>query len=64
MVERTWVALPRRRLALAAPLIVADSGFGDSKVRAQVALQQHGTWRVEGKSRYIFHLPDGRRVTG
>jgi hypothetical protein len=64
MVERTWVALQRRRLSLPAPLIVADSWFGDSKLMAQVALQQHGTLLVEGKSRYVFHLPDGRRVTG
>jgi hypothetical protein len=64
MVERTWVALQRRRLSLPAPLIVADSWFGDSKLLAQVALQQHGTWLVEGKGRSIFHLPDGCRVTG
>jgi hypothetical protein len=31
---------------------------------AQVALQQHGTWLVEGTGRDVFHLPDGRRVTG
>jgi hypothetical protein len=49
MVEQTWVALQRRRLSLPAPLIVADSWFGDSKLMAQVALQQHGTWLVEGK---------------
>jgi hypothetical protein len=64
MVERTGVALQRRRLSLPAPLIVADSWFGDSQLMAQVALPQHGTWLVEGKSRDVFHLPDGRRVTG
>jgi len=64
MVERTWVALQRRHRSRPAPLSVADSWFGDAKLRAQVALQQHGTLLVEGKSRSVFHLPDGRRVTG
>jgi hypothetical protein len=64
MLERTWVALPRRRLQLPAPLIIAASWFGDSKLMAQVALQPHGTLLVEGKSRSVFQLSDGRRVTG
>ena len=64
MLERTRVALQRRRLQLPAPLIIADSWFGDSKLMAQVALQPHGTLLVEGKSRYVFQLSDGRRVTG
>ena len=64
MLDRTWAALQRRRLRLPVPLVVADSWFGDSKVMAHVALQQHGTLLVEGKRTYVFHLPDGRRVTG
>jgi DDE superfamily endonuclease len=64
MLDRTWAALQRRRLRLPVPLVVADSWFGDSKVMASVALQQHGTLLVEGKRTYVFHLSDGRRVTG
>jgi hypothetical protein len=64
MLERTWVALQRRRLPLPVPLIIADRWFGASKLRAQVALQPHGTWRVAGQRRDVFPLSDGRRVTG
>lgn len=64
MLERTWEALQRRRRPLPAPLVVADSWCGDSKLMAHVALQQHGTLLVEGKSHAVFQLPDGRRVTG
>lgn len=64
MVDRTWAALQRRHLRLPAPLLVADSWFGDSKLLAHVALQHHGTMLVEGKRSYLFHLRDGRRVTG
>jgi hypothetical protein len=64
MLERTWEALRRRRLSLPAALVVADSWFGDSKLMAQVAARQEGTLLVEGKSRYVFALPDGQRVTG
>jgi len=31
---------------------------------AHVASHQHGMLLVEGKSTYVFHLNDGRRVTG
>jgi hypothetical protein len=64
MLDRTWAALPRRRLRLPAPLVVVDSWFGDSKLLVHVALHPHGTVLVEGKSPYIFYLGDGRRVTG
>ena len=50
--------------ALPAPLVVADSWFGDSKLLAHVAHHQRGTVVVEGKRTYVFQLPDGRRVTG
>jgi hypothetical protein len=64
MLDRTWAALQRLRLRLPAPLVVADSWFGDSKLRAHVALHHRGTMLVEGKSTYVFQLRDGRRVTG
>lgn len=64
MLERTWEALRRRRLSLPAPLVVADSWFGDSKLMAHLAARPGGTVLVEGKRRYVFTLPDGRRVTG
>jgi hypothetical protein len=64
MLDRTWTALPRLRRQLPAPLVVADSWFGDSKLLAHVALRQRGTRLVEGKRPYVFHLRDGGRVTG
>jgi hypothetical protein len=64
MLDRTWAALQCRHLRLPAPLLVADSWFGDSKLLAHVALQHHGTMLVEGKRSYVFPLRDGRRVTG
>jgi len=67
--ELSALALPgshysHRVVAVAVRLVVADSGFGDSKLMAQVALHQHATLLVEGKSRHVFQLSDGRRVTG
>jgi len=64
MLDRTWAALQRRCRRLPPPLVVADSWFGDSKLLAHVALHHRGTMLVEGKSTYVFHLLDGRRVTG
>jgi hypothetical protein len=64
MLERTWAALQRRRLQLPAPLVVADSWCGDSKVLTHVARQHDGTMLVEGKRPSVFPLRDGRRVTG
>jgi hypothetical protein len=64
MVDRTWAALQRRHLRLPAPLLVADSWFGDSKLLAHVGLQPHGTMLVEGQRSDVFHLRDGCRVTG
>lgn len=64
MLARTWAALQRRCRRLPPPLVVADSWFGDSQLMAQVATHEHGTLLVEGKRRYVFRLPDGRRVTG
>jgi hypothetical protein len=64
MLDRTWTAWQRLGLALLAPLVVADSWFGDSKWLAHVASHQRGTAVVGGKRTYVFRLPDGRRVTG
>ena len=64
MLDRTWTALQRLGLMLPAPLVVADSWFGDSKWLAHVASHQCGTAVVEGKCTYVFRLSDGRRVTG
>jgi hypothetical protein len=54
----------RLGLALPAPLVVADSWFGDSKWLAHVASHQRGTAVVGGQRTYVLRLPDGRRVTG
>jgi len=64
MLDRTWAALRRRCRRLPSPLVVADSWFGDSQLLAHVATHQQGTLLVEGKRTYVFHLRDGRRVTG
>lgn len=45
-------------------MVVAESWFGDSKLMAHVASHPHGMLLVEGKRTYVFHLRDGRRVTG
>ena len=45
-------------------MVVADSWFGDSKLMRHVATTHEGTFLVEGKSTYIFALPDGRQVKG
>ena len=64
MLDRTWTALQRLRLKLPAPLVVADSWFGDSKVLTHVALAPHGTMLGKGKCTDVFPLGDGRRVPG
>lgn len=64
MLDRTWAALQRLGLRLPPPLIVADSWFGDSKVMTHVASHLDGLLLVEGKRTYVFHLLDGRRMTG
>ncbi len=64
MLDRTWAALRRRCRRLPPPLVIADSWFGDSRLMAHVATCQGGTLMVEGKSSYVFQLPDGRQVKG
>jgi len=64
MLDRTWAALQRRCRRLPPPLVVADGWFGDTALMTHVETQHHGTLLVEGKTTYVFHLPDGRRVKG
>lgn len=64
MLDRTWAALQRRRLRWPPPLLVADSWFAGSGLRAHVALQAQGTLVVEGKRTDVVDLPDQGRVTG
>jgi hypothetical protein len=64
MLDRTWAALRRRCRRLPPPLVVADSWFGETGLLAHVATVQQGTLLVEGKTSYVFVLPDGRRVKG
>jgi len=64
MLERTWAVLPRRCRRRPAPLVVAESGWGDSALLGHVHTPQQGTLVVEGTRRSVVSLPDGRRVTG
>jgi DDE superfamily endonuclease len=64
MLNACLAALHHRGLRLPPPMVVADSWFSDSKWMQQVATQHQGTLLVEGKSTYVFILPDGRRVKG
>ena len=60
MLDGRVAAFRRRGVALPPPIIVADSWFGDSKLMHHVATAHQGTFLVEGKSTYVFDLPDGR----
>jgi hypothetical protein len=64
MLDGCIVALRRRGLELPPPVVVADSWFGDSKLMRSVATMHQGTFLVEGKSSYVFELPDGRQIKG
>jgi hypothetical protein len=64
MLDGRVVALRRRGVVLPPPMIVADSWFSDSKLMRHVAATHQGTFLVEGKSTYVFDLPDGRQVKG
>lgn len=61
---RTWLARRRRCRPLPAPLVTAESWWGDSGWRAPVANGQHGTVVGEGQTSYVCQRPDGRRVKG
>jgi hypothetical protein len=64
MLDRRLAAFRRRGVDLPTPMVVADSWFSDSKLMHQVATTYQGTFLVEGKSAYVFELPDGRQVKG
>jgi hypothetical protein len=64
MLDGRVAAFRRRGVALPPPLVVADSWFSDSKLMRHVATTHQGTFLVEGKSTYVFALPDGRQVKG
>ena len=64
MLDGRIAALRRRGVNLPPPIVVADSWFSDSKLMRHVATTHQGTFLVEGKSIYVFELPDGRQVKG
>ena len=64
MLDACVSALERRGLRLAPLVLVADSWFSDSKLMTDVQQHHQGTLLVEGKSTYVFALPDGRRLKG
>jgi hypothetical protein len=64
MLDGRLAAFHRRGVQLPAPMVVADSWFSDSKLMRHVATAHQGTLLVEGKSHYVFEMPDGRQVKG
>jgi hypothetical protein len=64
MLDGRVAALRRRGVVLPPPMVVADSWLSDSKLMRHVAATHQGTLLVEGKSTYVFALPDGRQVNG
>ena len=64
MLDGRVAAFRRRGVALPPPMVVADSWFSDSKLMRHVATTHQSTVLVEGKSSYVFELPDGRQVKG
>jgi hypothetical protein len=64
MPEGCVAAFRRRGVNLPPPIVVADSWFSDSKLMCHVATTHQGTFLVEGKSSYVFELPEGRQVKG
>jgi hypothetical protein len=64
MLDGRLAAFCRRGVDLPPPIVVADSWFSDSKLMGHVATTHQGTFLVEGKSSYVFALPDGREVKG
>ena len=64
MLDERVAAFCRRGVHLPPPIVVADSWFGDSKLMRHVAMTHEGILLVEGKSTYVFELPDGRQVEG
>ncbi len=64
MLDGRVAALRRRGLELPPPMVVADSWFSDAKLMRHVATAYEGTLLVEGKSAYVFELPEGRQIKG
>jgi DDE superfamily endonuclease len=64
MLDGRVAAFRRRGVALPPPMVVADSWFSDSKLMRHVTTTHGGTLLVEGKTTYVFELPDGRQVKG
>jgi hypothetical protein len=64
MLDERMAAFRRRGVALPPPMVVADSWFSDSKLMRHAAITHEGTLLVEGKSTYVFELPDGRKAKG
>src|SRR5499427_4600625 len=64
MLDGRVAAFRRRGVELPPPMVVADSWFSDSKLMRHVATTHQGTMLVEGKTTYVFELPDGRQVKG
>jgi hypothetical protein len=64
MLDGRMAAFRRRGVELPPPMVVADSWFSDSKLMRAVATMHQGTVLVEGKSAYVFALPDGRQIKG
>jgi hypothetical protein len=64
MLDGRMTAFRRRGVELPPPMVVADSWFGDSKLMRHVDTMHQGTMLVEGKTTYVFDLPDGRQVKG
>jgi hypothetical protein len=64
MLDGRLAAFRRRSVILPPPMVVADSWFSDSKLMRHVATTHQGTFLVEGKSTYVFRLPEGRQVKG
>jgi hypothetical protein len=64
MLDGRMAAFRRRGVELPPPMVVADSWFSDSKLMRHVATTHQGTLLVEGRSTYVFALPDGQHVKG
>jgi len=64
MLDGRVAAFRRRGVNLPPPIVVADSWFSDSKLMRHMATTHQGTFLVEGKSSYVFELPNGRQVKG
>ena len=64
MLDGRMAAFRRRGVELPSPMVVADSWFSDSKLMRHMATTHRGTVLIEGKSTYVFALPDGRQIKG